>query len=71
MSTHKSPNKQLQKQLKKDKKVFADTLMQSLQPAFGIKHRNDRRLYVRHELRQLLLLVKDFPGLLGPKIEVC
>lgn len=69
-STYKSTNKQLNKQFKKDKKVIAELLLQSVQPTSGPKFRADRRTYCRHELKQLLLLTKDYPGLLGPKIGI-
>jgi len=68
-STYKSANKLLSKQFKKDKKNFGEILAQSVQPTLGTKNRNDRRTFIRHELQQLVLLMKDFPGLLGPKIE--
>src|SRR3990167_2467947 len=69
-SGYKSPNKQLSKQLKKDKKVFGEALIQAVQGNIGAKSRADRRTFIRQELKQLVLLCKDFPGLLGPKIEI-
>jgi NCK-associated protein 1 len=69
-STYKSANKLFAKQFKKDKKVVTDMLPLCVQPTQGPKLRADRRAYIRHELRQLVLLCKDYPGLLGPKIGI-
>lgn len=69
-SSYKSQNKVLNKQFKKEKKNLSEILSQSVQATMGPKFRSDRRTFIRHELQQLLLLSKDYPGLLGPKIGV-
>eukprot|EP01027_Heterolobosea_sp_BB2_P002198 GEZU01003300.1.p1 GENE.GEZU01003300.1~~GEZU01003300.1.p1 ORF type:complete len:1155 (-),score=459.14 GEZU01003300.1:483-3947(-) len=54
--------------LKKEKRVLQvakDNLVQNVQQA-----RADRRIYLRLQLRSLLLLLTDSPGLIGPKFPL-
>lgn len=67
---YKGPQKELNKQIKKLKKVFPEIAVLAVSPTAGPKLRKDRRDYARLELKQLVHLIQDYPGLLGPKIEV-
>lgn len=66
-TTYKSPEKELTKMLRKEKKTIGECL--NLSVGQGARHHRQMRAYVRQELEALICMIEEFPGLIGPKFQ--